>query len=129
MKQRTIYAFALSMMLTTLTYGQKVGGDRDTHGCIGSAGYIYSSIKDSCIQPWMEKTKLQGVGTGNVGFIAPLIFSKDKKKAEVLMPKGGVILTRKGKTNKYVLAKDKLELTVSRGYYLRQAGTIIFQLD
>jgi hypothetical protein len=29
---------------------QIVGGDKDEHGCIGSAGYIYSAIKNSCVR-------------------------------------------------------------------------------
>ena len=33
-----------------------VGGDRDSHGCIGSAGYIWSEVSRSCIRPW-ENTK------------------------------------------------------------------------
>ena len=33
-----------------------VGGDRDSHGCIGSAGYIWSEVSHSCIRPW-ENTK------------------------------------------------------------------------
>ena len=32
-----------------------VGGDRDEHGCIGSAGYIWSAEKQQCIRPWERK--------------------------------------------------------------------------
>lgn len=28
------------------------GGDRDAHGCIGSAGYIWCEYKSSCARPW-----------------------------------------------------------------------------
>ena len=34
-----------------------VWGDRDTHGCIGSAGYIWSTTDNQCIRPW-EKPKM-----------------------------------------------------------------------
>lgn len=29
-----------------------VGGDRDIHGCIGSAGYVWSNSENKCIRPW-----------------------------------------------------------------------------
>ncbi len=31
-----------------------VGGDRDVHGCIGSAGYSWCDAKQSCIRPWEQ---------------------------------------------------------------------------
>lgn len=32
-----------------------VGGDRDTHGCIGSAGYVWCEPKNKCLRDWEEK--------------------------------------------------------------------------
>ena len=32
-----------------------VGGDRDAHGCIGSAGYSWCEAKQKCLRPWEEK--------------------------------------------------------------------------
>ena len=39
------------------TNGEKivVGGDRDDHGCIGSAGYVWSEDKQECVRPWEEE--------------------------------------------------------------------------
>lgn len=34
-------------------------GDRDIHGCIGSAGYIWSSTKNQCIRPWEDQNMTQ----------------------------------------------------------------------
>lgn len=31
-----------------------VGGDRDAHGCIGSAGYSWCEAKQKCLRPWEE---------------------------------------------------------------------------
>ena len=31
-----------------------VGSDRDEHGCIGSAGYIWCDIKQKCLRVWEE---------------------------------------------------------------------------
>ena len=131
MKQKTFYAFVLSMLITTLAWGQKVGNDADSHGCRASAGNTYSHILDHCIRSWEQKIKLSGIGAGNEGFIAAVIFSKDKKKAEVFLKdyKEGTVLSRKGKTTKYVLASERLELTVSKGYSLKKDGKLIYSAD
>ncbi|MDD5146422.1 MAG: hypothetical protein PHN39_01605, partial [Candidatus Pacebacteria bacterium] len=31
-----------------------VGGDKDEHGCIGSAGYSWCSAKNKCLRVWEE---------------------------------------------------------------------------
>lgn len=31
-----------------------VGGDRDEHGCIGSAGYMWCEVKQKCLRVWEE---------------------------------------------------------------------------
>jgi hypothetical protein len=31
-----------------------LGGDRDEHGCIGSAGYVWCESKQKCLRPWEE---------------------------------------------------------------------------
>ena len=31
---------------------QLVGGDRDMHGCLGSAGYVWCENKRQCVRPW-----------------------------------------------------------------------------
>jgi hypothetical protein len=31
-----------------------VGGDRDAHGCIGSAGYSWCQVKSKCLRTWEE---------------------------------------------------------------------------
>ena len=35
-----------------------VGGDRDAHGCIGSAGYSWCEISQKCYRPWEEKCEV-----------------------------------------------------------------------
>jgi hypothetical protein len=34
---------------------QIVGGDRDEHGCIGSAGYSWCASSAKCLRPWEEQ--------------------------------------------------------------------------
>ena len=34
-----------------------VGGDKDEHGCIGSAGYTWDETKQECVRVWEEEMK------------------------------------------------------------------------
>lgn len=34
-----------------------LGGDKDEHGCIGSAGYFWCDIKQKCLRSWEEECK------------------------------------------------------------------------
>lgn len=42
----------------TTTTNTLVGNDRDTHGCIGSAGYSWCEIKNKCLRIWEEKCEI-----------------------------------------------------------------------
>ncbi|HHA2860192.1 TPA: hypothetical protein ACOFDH_004643 [Stenotrophomonas maltophilia] len=44
----------------TLTATPVVGGDRDAHGCIGSAGYQWCEHSQRCERPW-ELAQAQGL--------------------------------------------------------------------
>lgn len=35
-----------------------LGGDRDAHGCIGSAGYSWCEVKNKCLRVWEEKCEI-----------------------------------------------------------------------
>ncbi|MDD4989987.1 MAG: DUF5667 domain-containing protein [Candidatus Pacebacteria bacterium] len=40
-----------------------VGGDKDEHGCIGSAGYSWCEIKQKCLRTWEEKCEAAATST------------------------------------------------------------------
>ena len=44
-----------------------VGADRDAHGCIGSAGYLWCERENSCQRPW-ELAKAKGFELKDDGF-------------------------------------------------------------
>jgi hypothetical protein len=44
-----------------------VGGDRDAHGCIGSAGYLWCARENACARPW-ELAKTKGFDLKDDGF-------------------------------------------------------------
>lgn len=41
-------------MITTMM----VWNDKDEHGCIGSAWYVWSQEKNECVRPWEEESKI-----------------------------------------------------------------------
>jgi hypothetical protein len=63
-----------------------VGADRDEHGCIGSAGYTWSVVMDSCIRVFEAGTPFvkYDVATGAIdsSMVAYVVLSNDKQKAE-----------------------------------------------
>jgi hypothetical protein len=78
-----------------------LGGDRDVHGCKGSAGYTYSQIRNNCVRVFEQKIKLKEVSSDkSYTSMTAVIFSKDMKRAEVFIPDGMakvLFLIRKGK--------------------------------
>ena len=44
-----------------------VGGDKDEHGCIGSAGYTWCAAKEKCLREWEEPCVKESQAVGEVG--------------------------------------------------------------
>lgn len=95
-----------AMFVSSLAFTQQkspvLGGDRDVHGCIGSAGYTYSQIKNVCVKVFEQKIKLTEVSSDkSYTSMTAVIFSKDMKRAEIFIPDGNaksIILTKEGKS-------------------------------
>lgn len=128
------------MFLSSLAFSQQkahvVGGDKDVHGCKGSAGYTYSQIKNECVRVFEQKIKLNEVGSDkSYTTSTAVIFSKDMKKAEIFIPDGNaksIILARQGKgkiwksgshiKENYVLVPYK-----KTGYQIKKDDVVIYQ--
>lgn len=65
---------------------QLMGSDRDDKGCIGSAGYTWSAVKDTCIRVFEAGTPFikYDVTTGAIdsSTVAYVVLSDDKQRAE-----------------------------------------------
>lgn len=61
------------------------GSDRDLHGCIGSAGYTFSTVKNACIRLWEEGKPLLPVRSEGAVLAAYVIMGDGT--AEVFLPK------------------------------------------
>lgn len=65
---------------------KKVGADRDSHGCIASAGYTWSEVRKDCIRLFETGTRLEE--TGDKKQSAYLVFSPDSSQVEVFFSNG-----------------------------------------
>lgn len=93
MKHYFFLACILSFLLSSNVFAAPmVGGDKDAHGCIGSAGYSYSETLGKCIRPWELYTiDHEQMVTGNTRLDAILKRKSDamiasfQKDAELLI--------------------------------------------
>lgn len=65
-----------------------VGADKDEHGCITSAGYTWSEIKNGCIQVFSEGFRLNPVYTekGKEVISAFVLMSENLDRVEIFLP-------------------------------------------
>lgn len=135
--KKTILLFGL--FIGTLGFAQKapiVGGDKDVHGCKGSAGYTYSQIKNDCVRVFEQKIKLTEVKPqGSSTSMTAVIFSKNMKKAEIFIPDGAaksIILEKQGKGKIWKSGKHIKETYVlvpykKTGYQIKKDDVTIYQ--
>lgn len=62
-----------------------VGGDRDAHGCIGSAGYSWCDVKQKCLRPWEEICNLKN-SSSEITANSEVMISKPLAGAVVTSP-------------------------------------------
>lgn len=75
------------------TLSNIVGSDRDPSGCIASAGYTWSELKQECVRPWEEGVQLRAVHTaGSAQMSAYLLFDQDRKNVEIFMAENNLVL-------------------------------------
>ncbi len=130
MMRKIIPGVIILCFLTSLLNAQVItGNDADEHGCKGSAGYTWSELKKQCIQPFAEDLKLRSADTtGSYTSFAALIFSKDRKKAELIMAGSNVILIRTGKKGNYTWKKGDWSLREKNGYQAKKANKLMYYL-
>ncbi|MET3035763.1 hypothetical protein ABXT08_06665 [Chryseobacterium sp. NRRL B-14859] len=128
-----------TMFLGSLIFAQKnapvLGGDRDVHGCKGSAGYTYSQIRNNCVRVFEQKIKLKEINSDkSSATMTAVIFSKDMKRAEIFIPDGAaksIILEREGKNKIWKSGshiKDSYALLpYKKGYQIKKNDEVIYQ--
>lgn len=88
-----------------------IGGERDAHGCLPSAGQSWSKLRRACIQVFNEAERLNPVPVpqdGSAVISAFALMDRDSSRVEVFLPIEGEnswILKRSGrvyKDDKYI---------------------------
>jgi len=75
---------------------QAEGADKDSKGCLASAGYRWSNLKKECIRIFELPIQLSNPDNS---FSAGVIISEDGKQAEVMTKDGDFILDKKSDDN------------------------------
>ena len=86
------YFFSLILLFAcnrTTHLGRAVGSDKDANGCLGSAGYQWSKLKNECIRTFELPIQLTNK---EQTFTAGVFVTTDLQKAEVFTMDGVFIL-------------------------------------
>lgn len=69
---------------------KKTGADSDEHGCKTSAGFMFSEVKNNCLQPWEAGVKFEKYEdeTKDIPDTVYVLLSDDKSKAEIIWGNG-----------------------------------------
>jgi hypothetical protein len=128
MQKKTII-LTYFVLLTLASFAQTtdvkppmVGGDRDAHGCIGSAGYQWSVVKNECIRVFETGIRLEPKGAKidkNLSAFVVFKSDTDEQKAELFLPnsKTSILLTKVGKNDAGTWKNKKYTLTQWKGMY------------
>ncbi len=129
---KNIFLVCSLSLISTLSFAQEriVGNDVDAHGCRPSAGYTWSVIKNECIRTFDEPIQLAEVKSkGTYQASATVIFSADKKKAEIFVveERNSVVLIRSGKAGNYIWKKGAWSLSDKGGYKLKKGKVLVYK--
>ena len=113
----------------------KVGDDKDAHGCIASAGYTWSEVQKDCIHLWEKGVRMNAVDDAEKMLflvLSPdstqveLFFSEEEMPNEILerrgLPAGGYVWNVEDDDTKNVRLEDGRWTVSQRGRLIyRQA--------
>lgn len=104
-----------------------VGGDKDEHGCIGSAGYTWSELRQECIRVFERAYRLNALARSgeNEDTSAFILFSNDKLNAELFLPDAEKsILLKQQSENRYIHSSYEFDKVT---FSLKKNDVLIFQ--
>lgn len=106
-----------------------LGTDKDENGCVTSAGYRWSVIKEECIRPVEECYRLNSIeqlATESDIKSVYVVFEEDGDRAELFLPSStkSIMLKKDSKKGHY---KDAhWSLYAQNGYKLSKDGKLMF---
>ncbi len=107
-------------------------GDRDAHGCIGSAGYTYVAVLGRCARLWEDGVRLapvQSVSGAEASAFA--VLSDDGAQADLFLPGAKPVRLTRGFTQDgpyWSGGEYRLE-RLPEGWRLRRGGALVFTAD
>lgn len=108
---------------------EMTGNDRDEHGCIGSAGYTWSVVRDSCIRIFQVGIRLNPRDASLEQSLVTFVVFRTKAigdTAEVFMPHNKMIML-KTKPETDIWAYEDYKLTHSKGdFSLTKSDKILY---
>lgn len=124
MKTNVFLSFLLALALGSCQSSSKVstsdhtadsltaiGGNKDKHGCLTSAGYTWSQLKNDCIRPFEDGIPLHTLNTStSYQTAAYALIDSLKKEAEIFVPQEqSSLLLKLDSSNVYTNGKFILE--------------------
>lgn len=108
-----------------------VVNDKDEHGCLATAGYIWSKMNKECVKGYtgMPLNPSDKPENEDETLSAFVIFSEDLNKAEVFLPNDAksIVLTRLAEGKPWVF--EDWQLVPWKGYVLKKGADIKFAGD
>ncbi|HHQ4927350.1 TPA: hypothetical protein ACSP88_000737 [Aeromonas hydrophila] len=128
---RTLTLMAASLLLAACSTPEQhlVGSDRDSHGCIGSAGYQWSALTKQCVRLFEQGIRLNPTDAGQTSS-AFVLFNADQSQAELTLPGGEQhLLTRQGAEGNWAWQGSGYTLFPWKGYVLKAGEQTLFHGD
>ena len=128
---RTLTLMAASLLLAACSTPEQhlVGSDRDSHGCIGSAGYQWSVLTKQCVRLFEQGIRLNPTDVGQTSS-AFVLFNADQSQAELTLPSGEQhLLTRQGAEGNWSWQGSGYTLFPWKGYVLKAGEQTLFHGD
>ena len=130
---RTLTLLAASLLLAACSApeqpmtGTMPGSDRDSHGCIGSAGYQWSPLTNQCVRLFEQGVRLNPTDTSQTSS-AFVLFNADQTQAELHLPSGELLaLTRQGAEDNWSWQGGDYILFPWKGYVLKSGDKVLYQ--
>lgn len=108
-----------------------VVNDKDEHGCLATAGYIWSKMNKECVKGYtgIQLNPADKPENEDETLSAFVLFSEDLNKAEVFLPNdaNSIVLTRLAEGKPWVF--EDWQLVPWKGYVLKKGAEIKFSGD
>lgn len=106
-------------------------GDTDEHGCLASAGYVWSKVNKECVKGFsgIQLNPIDNTNNEDETLSAYVLFNEDASKAEVFLPNDttSIVLTRSAEGKPWIY-KD-WQLVSGNGYVLKKGTENKFSGD